>query len=283
MSLLSDLSASVTGLAAEIAPRIVAARDQKGATVSGLIWKTGLVLIAEEVLEGEEEIDVIFADGHTAPAKLSGRDPSTDVALLSVETGEFPEWAAAELPQPGALVVIAGRTEESLVARLASIVSVGTKWQSRRGGEIAARLTLDQRLSGRSEGSAIVSADGSLIGMAVTAASGRAIVIPATTIAGAVKTLNEKGYVPRGWLGVMLHPAPNGAIVLGVEDKSPAAQSGLLIGDIVTTWNGEAVASVGSVAQRLATGSVGSKVKLGVSRGGNAVDVEVTVGERPRG
>ena len=99
-----------------------------------------------------------------------------------------------------------------------------------------------------------------------------------------MKTLEEKGYVPRGWLGVMLHPVGTGAgaIVLGVEAKSPAEKAGLLVGDVITTWNGEAVSSVGNIAQRLAAGTLDSTVKLGVLRAGNARDIDVTLGERPR-
>jgi S1-C subfamily serine protease len=99
-----------------------------------------------------------------------------------------------------------------------------------------------------------------------------------------VATLSEKGYVPRGWLGVMLHPVGqgSGAIVLNVENESPAAKAGLLVGDVLTTWDGEDVNSVGGVANRLVASTVNSKVKLGVLRGGNATDIEVTLGERPR-
>jgi S1-C subfamily serine protease len=108
-------------------------------------------------------------------------------------------------------------------------------------------------------------------------------VIPAATIARAVATLSEKGYVPRGWLGVMLHPVGggSGAIVLGVEDGSPAAGN-LLVGDVITTWQGEAIGSVGSLAQRLVGSAAGTKVKLGVSRGGQSHDIDITLGERPR-
>ncbi|MEO8881979.1 MAG: PDZ domain-containing protein, partial [Devosia sp.] len=62
----------------------------------------------------------------------------------------------------------------------------------------------------------------------------------------------------------------------------PAAKAGLVVGDIITTWNGEAVDSVGAVSARLGTDVVGQTAKLGLVRGGNAIDVTITVGERPR-
>ena len=285
MSLLTDLSNDTAALAEQVAPRIVAVRGANGRSSSGLIWRTGLVVTAEEALEGEDDAEVLFADGKTAKATLAGRDPSTDVALLKLDTAEFADWTAAATPKAASFALIAGRTEGSLIASLTAISEAGPAWRSLRGGQIDARITVAVRLGTRTEGGAVVAPDGALIGMAVTSPQRRTLVIPASTIGRAVATLNEKGYVPRGWLGVMLHPVGTGAgaIVLGLEDKSPGIEAGLLVGDVITTWDGDVVGSVGNIAQRLVGSAVGSKVNLGVSRGGHAHNVEVTLGERPRG
>lgn len=285
MSFLTDLSDAAASLAEQVSPRIIAVQGGNGRQFSGFIWRTGLAVTAEEALDGEDEAEVLLADGRTAKASLAGRDPSTDVALLKFDTGEFGDWAAAAPVRPASYALVAGRGEHSLVASLTSISEAGPAWRSMRGGQIDGRITLALRLSGRTEGAAVVAPDGTLIGMAVTSARRRAIVIPASTVGRAVATLAEKGYVPRGWLGVMLHPAVqgNGAIILSVEADSPGATAGLLVGDVITTWNGEPVKSVGEIAQRLVGSQVNSTVKLGVVRGGNPSDVDVTLGERPRG
>ncbi|HVY52341.1 MAG TPA: PDZ domain-containing protein [Devosia sp.] len=284
MSLLSDLSDAASSLAERVAPRIVAVRGADGRSSSGFIWRTGLAVTAEEALEGEDEADLLLDGGGTLKASLVGRDPSTDVALLRLDTAEFVEWTAAPAVKPASFALIAGRAEGSLLAALTAVSEVGPAWRSLRGGEIAARIVLGTRLGSRSEGAAIVAPDGSLIGMGVSSPRRRALVIPASTIARAVTTLAEKGYVPRGWLGVMLHPVGTGAgaIILGVEQNSPAEKAGLLVGDVITTWNGEAIGSVGNLAQRLAAGTVNATVKLGVLRAGDARDIDVTLGERPR-
>jgi S1-C subfamily serine protease len=284
VSILSDLSSDAAALAEQVSPRIVAVQGGKGRVSSGFIWRSGLVVTAEEVLEGEEEVALHLEGGGELEATLAGRDPSTDVALLRAETGAFDEWPTAGSVKAASLALVVGRGGNSALATLATVSEVGPAWRSMRGGAIDANIVLGLRLSGRSEGAAVVAPDGRLVGMAVSSPRRRALVIPASTIGRAVATLSEKGYVPRGWLGVMLHPVGggSGAIVLGVEDNSPAAGS-LLVGDVITTWQGEAIGSVGSLAQRLVGSAAGSKVKLGVSRGGQALDIDITLGERPRG
>ena len=78
------------------------------------------------------------------------------------------------------------------------------------------------------------------------------------------------------------HGGQGGAIVIGLEPDSPAAEGGFLVGDIVTTWEGNTVRSVADVALRLGAGTVGTTARLGVLRGGNALELDVTIGERPR-
>ena len=250
MSLLSDLSASISGLAAEASPRIVAVRGTDGGSFSGFVWRSGLVVVAEEALEGEEELDLLFADGKTVKAKLAGRDPTTDVALLETETGEFPEWAAAPAAAPAPWRWLPAVARDSLVARLATIVSVGPKWQSRRGGEIAARITLDQRLTGgrraprSSPRTAVSSAWPSRCPGVAPLSS------PPPPSRGRGHPEGKRLRAARLAGRHAPHPmtAGSGAIVLSAEDDSPAAKAGLLVGDVITTWNGEGVGTVGSVA-----------------------------------
>ncbi len=284
MTLLTDLSQEVASLAEQVAPRVIAVRSASGRQSSGFVWRTGLAVTAEEALEGEDEAEALVGGGKPVKAALVGRDPSTDVALLKLDTSDFGDWPNATPVRVASFALLAGRDEQSLVASLTSLSEVGPGWRSLRGGQIDARLSLALRLSSRTEGAAVVAPDGGLIGMAVSSPRRRALVIPASTIGRSVSTLLERGYIPRGWIGVMLHPVGSGAgtIVLGVEADSPAAKAGLLVGDVITTWNGETLNSIGDLAGRLGASAVGSKARLGVSRGGQSSDVEVTVGGRPR-
>lgn len=284
MSDLLALSNAIAALTAEAGRRTIAVRNPNGAPVSGFIWCTGLAVTAHEVLEADDEVEVLTPTG-TAAAAIAGRDPSTDVALLKFDTGHFPDWTVAPTPAAGSLAVLVGRVDGSVLSSLASVSESGPAWRSMRGGEIDARLALGIRLSSRAEGGAVVAPDGSLIGMAVNGPRRRTLAIPASTIARAVATLSEKGYVPRGWLGVSLHPVGQGggAIVVGLEPDSPAAKGGFLVGDIITTWGDRPIGSVGDVAECLVGGIVGQTARIGVLRGGNALELDVVIGERPRG
>jgi len=282
---IAGFSAALSTLTANAAARVVevkSARDR----VSGVIWRTGLVVTAHEGLSGDDDFSVVLPNGETVAATLIGRDPSTDVALLKAETGAFDSWAAADTPLAGSLAVAVGRGENGPIAAFGSVSEAGAAWRSVRGGLIDARLVLALRLSSRVEGGAVVAPDGRLIGLAVSGPRRRALAIPASTIERAVQTLGEKGYVARGYLGLSLHPVAggggSGAIVVGIEPEGPAAKAGLAVGDIITTWNAEPVGSVGAVSRRLGTDVVGQTAKLGLLRGGNATELDVTIGERPR-
>jgi S1-C subfamily serine protease len=282
---LTELSDQFAALTATTASRVVAVRGEDGGQMSGIIWRSGLVVTAHEALAGDDEFKVLLPDGSTASAELAGRDPSTDVALLKLQTPEFGDWPQAATPAVGSLAFVVGRSETSPVSGFGAVSEAGPAWRSMRGGEIDARITLGLRLSGRSEGGAVVAPNGSLIGMAATGVRRRAIVIPSSTVERAVKVLAEKGYIPRGYLGVSLHPMGKGAgaIIVGIESGGPAEKAGLVVGDIITTWAGEIIKSVGDVSNRLSAGTVGETIKLGVLRGGTETSIDAVIGERPRG
>lgn len=284
---LSQLSEALAGAVAAASPRVVSVQGGRRWGISGVIWRTGLVVTAHEGLEGDDEFEVTLASGDTTKGELIGRDPSTDVALLKLETPAFADWPAAPAPKTGSIALAVGRGDNSPIAAFGLVSETGPEWRSMRGGLIDQRIYLGLRLSSRGEGGAVIAPDGTLIGLAVTGPRRRALVIPAATVERAVSALGAKGYVARGYLGVSLHPLAGkgeegGAIVVAIEADSPAAKAGFVIGDIITTWNGEPVNSVYAVSQRLGTDAVGKAVKLGLTRGGSPIDVTVTIGERPR-
>ena len=101
-----------------------------------------------------------------------------------------------------------------------------------------------------------------------------------------MEALAARGYVGRGYLGLALQPLRRGAgglIAVEVAEGGPAAAAGLLVGDIVTTWEGEALGSMRGLTRRLGPDAAGRSVRLGVVRAGQPLEVALTVGERRPG
>jgi S1-C subfamily serine protease len=141
-------------------------------------------------------------------------------------------------------------------------------WHSLRGGTIDSLIRLDLALSAAAEGGAVVDVQGRVLGMAVLGPRRRALAIPASTIERVVDQLLAKGHVFRGYLGAGLQRArlgrsSNGAqpsgtgrgiLVASIDPDGPAARAGLLVGDIVTTWNAKPVDRVREVTAIRRTG-----------------------------
>jgi S1-C subfamily serine protease len=158
-----------------------------------------------------------------------------------------------------------------------------------RGGAIDTFLRLDLVLNPASEGGALVDAHGHVLGMAVTGPRRRALAIPRSTIDRSVEQLLAKGYIGRGYLGAGLQHVRvagengrrSGVLIVSIDPDGPAAKAGLLVGDIVTSWNGTAVERTRDVMRLLGSDSVGKTAALKILRGGAASEVNVTIGERP--
>jgi S1-C subfamily serine protease len=283
-----SLSASFADVVARTAPSIVSV-DSHRSRASGLVGKPGLVVTADEALADEGEVSIKLADGTERPARIAGRDHTTDIALLRVDAlSEVRSIAVAALtpavPALGSLAVVVAAQRGAPTASLAMVSLVGERWRSLRGGEIDARIELDVRLRHGQQGGLAVNASGQTIGMAVLGPR-RVIVIPSATIERVAARLETHGRIARGYLGVGLQPVRLddgvGAMVMSVDKQGPAAAAGIRQGDVITGLNDERLSGVRSLARALSPDSVGSVVDVAVSRAGQAVHFKLTIGERP--
>jgi S1-C subfamily serine protease len=283
-----SLSASFADVVARTAPSIVSV-DSHRSRASGFVWKPGLVVTADEALADEGEVSIKLADGTERPARIAGRDHTTDIALLRVDARtEVRSIAVAALtpavPALGSLAVVVAAQRGAPTASLAMVSLVGERWRSLRGGEIDARIELDVRLRHGQQGGLAVNASGQTIGMAVLGPR-RVIVIPSATIERVAARLETHGRIARGYLGVGLQPVRLddgvGAMVMSVDKQGPAAAAGIRQGDVITGLNDERLSGVRSLARALSPDSVGSVVDVAVSRAGQPVHFKLTIGERP--
>jgi len=298
---LIDLSNALAETTASAAANVVAVHAEARGSASGVIWRPGTIVTAEHALRGDEEIHVTLPDARVVPATLAGRDPSTDLAVLKCleATAAVSTLGDATALKPGSLTLVVGRTRASgPVAALAVVSLVAPERRTWTGAALAPYIRLDVGLQPTAIGGAVVDAQGRTVGIATPRfARFGAIAIPARAVDHAVDTLLKKGHIPQGYLGVGLQSVrlpdvlrqslqraeKTAAIVLEVEPESPANKAGIVIGDILIALAGHPVARLEDVHSQLHGEAIGKPLTLKFVRGGAMQEVNIVVGERPRG
>ena len=283
-TILSTFSSAIAGVIAAAAPAVVSVHSRRS-RASGFVWKAGLVVTADETLADEGEVAIRLADGTTRSATIAGRDHTTDIALLKADTsGLTPAKLSTSVPALGSLSVVVAADRGIPAAGLGIVSLAGERWRSLRGGEIDSRIELDVRLPHSHQGGLALDAAGEVIGMAVHGPR-RVLVIPAATIARVAAKLETHGRIARGYLGVGLQPVKLddgvGAMVMSIDKTGPSAAAGVRQGDVIVGWNDEALSGVRALLRALGPDSVGSVVDVAIRRGGEPVNLKVTIGERP--
>jgi serine protease DegQ len=294
------LSGELTGAVERVRGAVVAINARRRIPSSGVHWSAGVVVTAAHAIRREEEITVTLEDGQSVAATFSGRDPSTDLAVLKIEDAGLPvtETIDAASLKVGQLVLAVGRAgERGASASLCVVNALGGAWRTWRGGEIDKLVRLDIALYPGFSGGPLVTSAGQIAGINSSGLSrSLAVTIPAATVNRVVERLLEKGSIARGYLGVALSPVRvpeklvgslglgghSGLIVLNVEPDGPADRGGLLLGDVVIAFNGVPVGEMEDIHAALGSDSVGRAVRAALIRGGQLVELEITVGERPR-
>ena len=260
----------------------------------GILFRPDAVIVSEQVLPPDAEALTVRRGGSAVAARVAGRDPATNIAVLRLETpldGVPPPSAA--LPRAGNLVLVAGADAHGApTGRLAMVHAVGPEWHSMAGGRIDALIRLDCRL-GADEGGPVLSLSGGLIGMSTSGPRRRTIVIPAATLDRVAGPLLAEGHLPRGWLGIGLQPVmipdafrqstgrETGLMVVSLSPGAPAEAAGILPGDIVLTIDSHPVARPRALAAALGPERIGQTVPLTLLRAGALHTLSATIAARP--
>jgi len=293
LALSNDLAAAVE----QAGQSVVAVKARSRISSSGVHWRKGVVVTADETIKRSEEIMVTLNDGRTVPATLAGRDPSTDIAVLKLPDVELPIAQIEETTslKVGHLVLAVGRSDESgLNASLGAVSALGGSWHSSYGGLIDQFVRLDLSLYPSIEGGPLVDAMGRVVGITVSGPRRTVLVIPTATVNRVVAQLLEKGRIARGYLGLSMQPVRlpehlkqtlnlpslGGVIVVNVEPDGPAEQAGAMIGDVIVALNGTPVSDPGEVPAMLGPERVGQTINAHMIRGGTSIELAITVGER---
>ena len=290
-NLSNDLAATV-----ETASRsIVRVEGRRRMAASGIVLaEDGLIVTAHHVVERDENIRIGLPNGEKVTATLVGRDPTTDIAVLRVESGGLtPANWLTDGAKVGHLVLAIGRPDDDVQATLGIVSAVGEAWRTSAGGTIDSYLQTDVVMYPGFSGGALVSAGGQILGMNSSAlARGVSLTLPAATIQRVAQTLQQHGRVRRGFLGVSAQPVrlpaniagavgqESGLLIAGVESNSPAEQGGLLLGDTLIALDGQPVRHMDDLLAALSGDRVGKAVTARIVRGGQTQDLNVTIGER---
>jgi S1-C subfamily serine protease len=275
-------------------PAAVAIRLAHERFVTGIVWQSDVVVASEQSLPRREEFEVVMTGGTATTAKVAGRDSSTNIAVLRPQAPLASSSITTNEARAGAIVIAIGADGTGgASARLGIVNIVGPEWHSSRGGLIDRRIALDVRLAQSEEGGPIFDAAGSCIGMSTFGPRGQVLVIPAATIDRIVPTLLKDGRVARGWLGVALQAVAvpdalretvdqsSGLMVMSVVENGPAAQAGIVSGDIILSVDGTSTRRFRKIARHFGSESIGRKAELRVIRSGAVITVKTTIAERP--
>lgn len=262
-----------------------------------VIDEAGFIVTNNHVIEGADEITANFADGTRLEATLIGRDEKTDLAVLKVEP-EDPLIAVpfgdSEVLRVGDWVMAVGNP-----FGLGGTVTVGIVSARNRdinSGPYDNFIQTDASINRGNSGGPLFNMDGEVVGIntAIISPTGGSIGIgfsvPSSTAVNVIKQLRDFGETRRGWLGVRIQEVTEeiaeglsmadavGALVAGVTDEGPAAEAGIIPGDVILKFDGRNVDAMNELPRLVADQPVGKEVDVVVLRKGEEQNLKVTLG-----
>jgi S1-C subfamily serine protease len=291
-SLAQQLSNDLAAAAARTGPSLVLLRGRRRRAASGTVIDSQSFLVSDHLLEAEDAVQARTANGDIT-ARVVGRDAGTDLALLHVEGGNLtPVTFATDAVRVGEIVLAVGRTWSGLVAHPGFVTHLSGPHQVSPGFRLeqAIHTSLDP-FSGFS-GGALVNARGEVAGISTSALDrGRGLAIAARDVARVAESLRRHGRLRRGYLGISSLPVAlperqhqgavgRGLLVTSIAPGSPADSAQVLVGDVILSIDDTSTVRPDDLAGYLSADRVGQRASLHVLRGGNPVQLDVTIGER---
>ena len=272
-------------------------RKQGGLGTGFIIDKTGLIITNNHVVEDADTIKVKLKDEREFDAKVVGRDPQTDLALIKVDAkGELPVarlGRSAEL-KVGEWVLAVGSPfglEQTVTAGI-----VSAKGRAIGSGPYDDFIQTDASINPGNSGGPLVNLNGEVVGIntaIIAQGQGIGFAIPIDMATKIVAQLKDNGEVTRGWLGVNIQDLKGeladyygakggeGVLVTEVVPGNPAEKAGIQAKDIITAVDGEKVRTSRELTAKAATLPVGETTKITVVRDGKERTVDVKVAKRP--
>ncbi len=268
---------------------------QEGVGSGFIISRDGYILTNNHVVEDAEQIKVKLSDGKEYDAKVVGRDPKTDLALVKIDgVSDLHSLAlgSSEDLKVGSWVVAVGSPfglEQTVTQGI-----VSGKGRVIGSGPYDDFIQTDASINPGNSGGPLINMKGEVVGINTAIyASGQGIgfAIPIDMAKTIVPQLEEKGAVTRGWLGIGIQEmTPNLGKAFGLKDKegvlvadvfkdTPAEKAGIERGDIILQFDGTEIAESKDLPRIVASTPVGKSVTVKLLRDGKVIERKVKVGE----
>ena len=262
-----------------------------------VISADGYVVTNNHVIDGADEILIEFFNGEELSAEVVGTDPNTDIALLKVEAEEplpFVSFGDSDKARVGDWVIAMGNPLGQGFSLSAGIVSARNRELSGRYDDY---IQTDAAINRGNSGGPLFNMDGEVIGVntAILSPTGGSIGLgfsmASNVVTRVVDQLQRYGETRRGWLGVQIQDvtedmaeamgleSAEGAAVNGVLD-GPAQEAGIMIGDVIISFDGKEVEDTRSLVRQVGNTPVGEAVEVVVRRGDEVLTLTVTLGRR---
>jgi len=269
---------------------------------SGFIIRSdGYIVTNNHVVDNATEIKVKLSDGREFPAKVVGRDPKTDIALVRVNATGLPVLSlgdsnALQIGQPvmaiGNPFGLTGTVTTGIVSAEGRVIGEGPYDNF---------IQTDASINPGNSGGPLVNQSGQVVGInaAIFSQSGGSVgigfAIPIEMAKTVLPQLEAQGHVTRGWLGVSIQPVSEeiakalhlphaeGALVAQVLPDSPASKAGVQAGDVITSFDGHRIAKASDLPRLVAETKVGSTGTLEMLRNDKPLTLSLQIAEMPGG
>lgn len=264
-----------------------------------IISEDGYVVTNNHVVREADEVIVKLSDRRELQAKIIGTDPRSDIALLKIEAKNLPvtQFGNANDLKVGEWVLAIGSPfgfEHSVTAGI-----VSAKGRSLPNENYVPFIQTDVAINPGNSGGPLFNLKGQVVGVNSQIYSrtggfmGLSFAIPIDVALNVVEQLKQKGYVSRGWLGVLIQEVtrdlaesfemdkPYGALVSKVLEDSPAARAGIKVGDVIIEFNGDEIKNSSALPPMVGRIAAGDSARIKILREGKSKSLTVKIGELP--
>jgi len=270
---------------------------QKGLGTGFIISEDGYVVTNNHVVDKADDIEIILEDGEKYVAKIIGKDPKTDLALLKIESENslpFVEFGDSESSEIGDWVIAIGNPFGLGHTVTAGIISA--KGRILGIGNYDDFIQTDAPINPGNSGGPLFNLRGEVVGVntaIIAGGQGLGFSIPINLTKHIIDQIKDGGKVVRGWLGITIQKVTaeiaevigikegSGVLIADVAKESPAENGGLLRGDIVLEYNGKKIKEVSDLTGKVALTSPGTVAKLKIIRESKTRELNIAIGEFP--